>query len=408
MGVNTLTFEQMSTVLSSIVKQATGQAAITATTTGDFISLAQSAITAGSDAVMNAIGNVLARTIFSVRPYSAKFVGLEKSLPQWGLYMRKLSIANTDWSDDPAYDYPVTYDATETSNPLGTGLSVDQWKIKKPDILQTYFTGQSVYYDSLTITEDQLQTAFTGPDEFGSFLSMLMTNLDNRLEMSKDGIARGLVANMIGALVSENDTYRVVHLLSEYNTLCGLSGGDALTSSTVYQPDNFGPFMKWVYSRVAQISDLMTENSQMYQTIISSKPILRHTDKQKQKIYIYAPARHQIDSRVLADTYHDSYLRYADVETVNFWQSIKTPDTVKVTPSYTSTSGTVTTAGSAVTQANVFGLMFDEDAMGYAYLDRRVVPTPLNASGLYRNLHVHAKTRVFMDNTEKAVVLLLD
>ena len=79
-----------------------------------------------------------------------------------------------------------------------------------------------------------------------------------------------------------------------------------------------------------------------------------------------------------------------------------------MTPSYTHTDGTVKTPQSAVTQGKIFGLMFDEDAMGYAYLDRRIVPTPLNASGLYRNLWVHAKERVFMDNTEKAVVLLLD
>jgi hypothetical protein len=407
MSVNTMTFEQISTVLNSIVKQATGQTALTATTTGDFISLAQTALSAGNDAVMNAISNVISRTIFSIRPYSAKFSGLEKTLPVWGAYMRKLSIANEDWADDEAYSYPVTYDSTET-DPYGTGGTVDQWKIKKPNILQTNFFGQSIYADHVTITEDQLMTAFRGPDELGSFLSLIMTNLSNRLEMSRDAIARGLVANMIGALVSENKTERVVHLLTEYNTLCGLTGGDALTAATVYQPDNFKPFMQWVYSRIAQISDLMTENSQMFQTVIASKPILRHTEKQKQKVYLYAPARHQIDSRVLADTFHDTYLRYADVETVNFWQSIATPDTVKVTPSYTHTDGTVKTPVSAVTQANVFGLIFDEDAMGYALLDRRIVPTVLNSSGLYRNLWCHCKEKVFMDNSEKAAVLLLD
>ena len=41
-------------------------------------------------------------------------------------------------------------------------------------------------------------------------------------------------------------------------------------------------------------------------------------------------------------------------------------------------------------------------------LDRRVLSTPLNTKGLYRNLHVHAKQRVFMDNTEKMALLLLD
>lgn len=407
MAVNSLTFEQISTILNSLYQQATGRTALTAQTTGDFVSVAQATISAGNDAVMNAISNVLSRTIFAIRPYNAKLTGLEKSLDRWGAYMRKLSIADSDWADDQAYKYPVTYDSGETV-PSGDGGTVDQWTIKKPDILQTNFFGMSVFGDHISIMEDQLETAFRGPDELGSFLSLITTDLSNRLEMSRETIARGLVSNLIASLVSENNTDRVIHLLTEYNTLCGLAGSDALTSSTVYQPDNFAPFMKWVYSRVSQISSLMTEHSEMFQTIVSSKHVLRNTPQQRQKIYMYAPARYQIDARVLADTYHDSYLKYADVETVNFWQSIKTPDTVKCKPTYTHTDGTAKTPGSAVTQANIFGVMFDEDCMGYALLDRRVVPTPVNASGLYRNLWVHCKEKVFMDNTEKAVVLLLD
>ena len=407
MSVNTLTFEQVSTILTSLCKQATGQTVITPTNNGEFVSVAQTTISAGYDAVMNAIGNVLGRTIFAIRPYNAKFKGLEKALDRWGAYMRKLSIADEDWADDAAYKYPVTYDSTE-SDPYGTDLSVDQWKIKKPNILQTNFYGQSIYGDHVSIMEDQLETAFRSPDELGSFLSLITTNLSNRLEVSRDTIARGLVANLIGSLVSENKTERVVHLLTEYNTLCGLTDDDALTAATVYQPDNFKPFMAWVYSRVAQISDLMTEHSELFQTIVNSKHILRNTPQNRQKIYMYAPARHQIDARVLADTYHDSYLKYADVETVNFWQSISSPDTIEIKPSYTHTDGTVKTPVSAVTQTNIFGVIFDDDAMGYALLDRRIVPTPVNASGLYRNLWVHCKEKVFMDNTEKAAVLLLD
>lgn len=402
MSVNTMTFQQIATVLNSIVHQATGQNVITPTNTAEFVSVANTALSLGNDVIMNAISSVLSRTIFSIRPYSAKFVGLEKDLPRWGAYMRKLSIADSDWADDDAYKYPVTYDSAENP-PTGDGGMVDQWKIKKPNVLQTNFYGASVFADHVTIFEDQLESAFRSPEELGSFISLIMTNLSNRIEMSRDAVARGLVANMIGALLTENDANRVIHLLTEYNAQTGLT----LTAQSVYAPDNFPAFMKWVYSRVAQISDLMTENSLMFQTVISGKPVLRHTPMQNQKIYLYSPARHQMDARVLADTYHDNYLKYADVESVNYWQSIKTPDSINISPAYTSTAGAVVN-GDAVSKSGIFGLMFDEDAMGYALLDRRMVPTPVNASGLYRNIFVHAKQKVFMDNTEKAVVLLLD
>ena len=143
MSVNSLSYENIGTVLTSIVNQAGGRAALTAVNTKDFVSVAQVALSLPRDAVMNAIAGVLGRTIFAIRPYSARMVGLEKVLPRWGAYMRKLSIADSDWADDPAYTWPVMYDATQDPA-TGNGEAVDPWTIKKPDIIQTNFFGSSV------------------------------------------------------------------------------------------------------------------------------------------------------------------------------------------------------------------------------------------------------------------------
>lgn len=403
MSVNTLNFEQVSTVLTSIVKQATGQTVLTPTDTGSFVSVAQVALRADRDSVMNAISNVLGRTIFSIRPYSAKMTGLMMDTFRWGAMMRKLSIADSDWADDPAFKWPALFDVSQVP-PTGNGQAIDPWTIKKPDVVQTNFYGASVYFDEMTIFEDQLETAFTGPEQLGSFLSLIMTNLSNRLEKSNEELRRGLVANAIASLIDEANPDRVVHLLTEYIA----ATGQTYTIQSIYEPANFAPFMKWVYSRIAQISDLFTEMSTMYQTIIGGKNILRHTPYQDQRVYLYSPTRHDIDARVLADTFHDNYLRYADVETVNFWQSIKTPDSIDITPAYTSTAGVVYSPASPVTQSNIFGIIFDRDALGMTLLDQRVLSTPLNTKGLYRNLHVHCRQRIVMDNSEKMVVLLLD
>lgn len=402
MAVNTLTFEQVSTVLTSIVKQATNQTVLTPTDTASFVSVAQIALRANRDAVMNAISDVLTRTIFSIRPYSAKLTGLEMDSFRWGGMMRKLSIADEDWQDDPAYAWPATYDASQ-SPATGNGEAIDMWKIKKPNVLQTNFYGASVYFDEMTIFEDQIETAFSGPEQLGSFLTLLMTNLSNRLEMSNEALRRGLVCNAIGAMQAENNTDRVIHLLTEYN---GMSG-NSFTVQDIYDPANFGSFAKWMYARVAELSDLFTANSTMFQTVITGKPILHHTPVEMQRIYMYSPLLRQIEARVLADTYHDSFLRYADVEALPYWQSIKTRDTVKVTPVYTGTDGSVVT-GQAQTVENVVGLIFDQDAMGMTVLDRRVLSTPENTKGLYRNLHVHCKQRVLFDSTEKCALLLLN
>ena len=402
MSVNTLTFEQCSTVLNSLVQQATGRASVI-NTEADFISVAQTALTLGKDVIFNTLSNVLARTIFSIRPYSASMKGLEKSLPQWGAYMRKFNIVASDWKDDDAYKYPVTYDATETV-PTGNGGSVDPWIINKREFIQTNFLGQSVFSDHYTIFEDQLETAFRNSEEFGQFLSMLTTAMSNKIELAKENLSRGLVSIFLGGLIAENNSSRVVHLLTEYNTVTGGS----YTATSIMLPANFAPFMKWVYGRIAGIASLFKEMSTRYQTTLNSKPVPRHTPYNKQKMYMLGQDRYQMDARVLADTFHDNYLKYVDVETVNFWQGIETPDKIIVTPTYTNTSGVVTTAGSAITQTGVFAVLFDEDAMGWSMIHNKVIPTPINPRGEYRNMWYHMRLRCFSDNTEKGVVFLLD
>ena len=404
MAVNSLTFEQVATVLTSIVKQATNQAVITPTDTASFVSVAQMALNASRDAVMNAISNVLGRTIFSIRPYSAKMTGLEMDSFRWGNMMRKLSIVDSDWADDPAYAWPATYDSSQTGHETGDGYTIDPWTIKEPNVLETNFYGASVYFDEMTIFEDQIETAFQGPEQLGSFLTLLMTNLSNRLEMSNEGLRRGLVCNAIAAVKDENKAERQIHLLTEYNTLTG----ESFTAADLYHPDNFPAFAKWAYSRIANVTDLFAANSTMFQTVISGKPILRHTPLEMLRVYMFSPMLQQVSARVLADTYHENFLRYSDVESLPYWQSIQTPSQVQAKPVYTKASDGSVVTGSNTTVSNVIGLIFDRDAMGMTILDRRVLSTPLNTKGLYRNLHVHCKQRIFFDSTEKVALLTLD
>ena len=317
--------------------------------------------------------------------------------------MRKFNIVASDWSDDDAYKYPVTYDATETV-PSGNGGTVDPWVINKREFIQTNFLGQSVFADHYTVFEDQLETAFRNSEEFGQFLSMITTDMSNKIELAKENLSRGLVSNFIGGLITENNGSRVVHLLTEYNS----ATGGSYDAQSIMLPSNYPAFMKWVYGRIAGIASLFKEMSTRYQTTLNSKPVPRHTPYNKQKIYMLGQDRYQMDARVLADTFHDNYLKYADVETINFWQGIETPDKIIVKPTYTNTSGVVTTAGSAVTQTGVFALLFDEDAMGWATIHQKVLPTPVNPRGEYRNMWYHMRMRCFSDNTEKGVVFLLD
>lgn len=408
---NELTINQISTVLNSIVKQATGQSPQVATNTSEFIAVANTALKVGYDPLINAISQVLSRTIFSIRPYRRKFGGIEVSEQKWGNITRKLNISDKDFENDSRL-------------PLVEGQSVDMYKVNKPKILQTNFYGSDTYQRSLTIFRDQLDTAFSGPDEFARFLSMVTSNTTDLLEQARENLARFTIANFIAGKTL-GDAPSCIHLLTEYNALLGLTGADAYTRETIYLPDNFRAFMKWVYARIAALTALMTERTQLFQINVTNKggtidpetglpvggedlSISRHTPYDKQKVYLYAPARYQVETMVLADTYHDNYLRYADNETVNFWQSVKTPDVLNVRPAYILPTGDLKKESADVEVENIFGVIFDEEALGYTIVNQWNAPTPFNPAGGYTNIYWHETCKYWNDFTEKGIILLLD
>lgn len=387
---STLSFNQCATLLNAINQQATGRTDITPTTTADFISMATTVLNTGYDPVINAISQVLSRTVFSVRPYNRKFGGLFMDSQRWGNHVRKLQVVDKAAEEDDRLK-------------LVDGESVDQQKVNKPSVLQTNFYGANVYQRSVTIFRDQLDSAFSSPDEFGRFISMVMQNVSDLMEQDHENMARLTLANFIAAKVKA-DTGNVIHLVTEYNKVTGL----ALTSDTVKQPENFVPFMKWAYARIKTISGLMSERSVKYHMNIEGKPISRHTPKDRQKLYMYAANVNEIEASVLSSVYHDGYLKGMDFETVSYWQSIDTPMGISIKPSYIDNTGAVVSSPENVVQSNILGVLFDEEAVGITTVNTWSAPAPFNARGGYTNTFWHYTDRYFNDLTENGVVFLLD
>lgn len=386
---NALTKNQIYTVLNSIAAQATGNTGLVATDTSSFVTVADITLKSGYDTVISAISQVLSDTIFSIRPYTRKFRSLETDRITFGNHVRKLAIADKDWEADER-------------EPLTDGQSVDQWKINKPSILQTNFYGQEVYQRHYTLFKDQLDVAFSNESEFNRFISMVTQNCSDIIEQAHESLSRATVVNAIAGIIALNNTTQIVHLLTEYNSLTGLS----LDAQSVYEPDNFKAFIQWAYSRMATVSDLLSERSEIFHNNISGKAIKRHTPKDMQRAYIYAPTKNMIDSMVLSNTFNDQYLQGVESESVSFWQSIKEPTKINVKCGYTDATGAPAT--DTIAEDNVFGIIFDREFMGMTVVNQWSARSPFNAAGGYSNVYFHFTDRYYNDNFENAVVFLLD
>ena len=383
-----MSFEQASSLLNSIHDQVTGETTLPATNTQDFISVANNTLRAGYDPVLGAITQMVNRTIFSNRPYRGKLGGLMVDNAKFGSITRKLALVDKDFENNNEYA-------------LIDGLSLDMYKVNKPEVLQLNYYGAVTWKRHYTIFRNQLDNAFRGPEEFASFMTMVTQNNADVIEQAMESQRRIILANFIAGKYAANNS--VLHLLTEYNSATGLS----LTSQTVMQPQNFPGFVQWVYARIEQISSMMTERSQKFQINITGKAINRHTPRQDQRVYLNAQVLSEFTARVLADVYHDNFLTLAETEGVNYWQAIDTPYEINIAPTYLDSTGAVTTAA-AQNVKPVFGIIFDRDAMGMTIMDNYASTTPFNSEGDYWNQYFSFTGKWYSDFSEKAVVLLLD
>lgn len=387
---NSLTFTQSATILNSLLAEAQGKAPSTAVDETQFVAQAQIALKMGYETTLNALSQVLSRTIFSTRVYNRKLSGLYADSIRYGNHVRKINIIDGMFEEDSRVD-------------LQDGSAIDPWTINKPKALQMNWYGENVYQLSTTYFKDQLDTAFNSSSEFGSFVSAVMTNITNMIEQKHEATARGTIANLIAGKAAADST-NVIYLFDKYVEEAGITEQN-------YDPmakANFPDFARWLFGFIETLSDRLTERGILYHMNVTGKEINRHTPKEDQIMYVYGPLLNRITTEVKSITFNQDLLKMIDFEKVNYWQSALDPMAINVQPNYINSNGELVEAQTAIKVDKIFGLIFDREAAGYTTVNNWSQATPLNPKGGYSNVFWHWTDRPWTDLTENCVCLILD
>lgn len=402
MAVNLMSMEDSHTFLTALYEQATGEQLASADT-APFTTVATTLLQQGYDAIIGAISQVISRTIFSIRPYSAKFKGLEADAERWGAIVRKINFV----------DGGIETDQRMT---LTDGYSVDMYKVNKPKVIQTNFYGDTDYQKSVTIFRDQLDKAFQSESQFNSFISGVLQNVSNQIEQIKEAESRGVLINMITGRAAQEavpniESGMMINVLQAYYDETGVQ----LSPSTMFSGTNYPEFVKWLFAFINTLVSRMGNRTQLYHTANigpsgSEQVILRHTPPEFLKAYIYKPIMDKIDSQVMSTVFNPEYLKTIDFEGIDFWQSLEPGEEMNVSawPTYLLNTGLLASADSATAVDNVLGVIFDRDACGITTESTWMEATPFNAAGGYYNLFWHFRQRTWNDFTENFVVLYAD
>lgn len=349
-----------------------------------------------TEKTLNALTQMFAKTIMSVRPYKSKFEILEVDNRVWGAVTRKIQ---------PLYK---TLEASQDNNTqltvldpnLVTGKSIDPWEQNLPEVVETCFVGVNTIQKSLTnLTQDQLNVAFSDEGEFVRFLNMIAEAFRNEIEKTNETMKRITVLNHIGACY-ECGMY--LDMADEFN----------LTYNTIFTREQlmstyFENFVKFVIAKKKKISNLMTEFSFNYHMPLAGSKIPRHTPKTEQRMLFYEPFFIDARANVFSSLFNPKELEIGEYEGVNFWQNINFPEQVLVKPEYLDEEGKQASATDPVSIPYVLGLIYDKDAMGWTNIFKATVTSPLNVRGMYYNTVYHAQTKGFSDMTENCCLLII-
>ena len=418
-----LTQKDVYTIVNTMVEDLTGQqSTIRAVDTSTFVSVGEQILAQGTENILNELGLLVGRILVAARPYKGGRFNLINSIDT-GIYTHRLlkisyfsnkalpsGAFNTDLYTNLKDGFTNGQNLDSNDQPQSTR---SMWEQHMYEPMTLNFAGSSVWQECITIPEVQLQQAFRSEGEFNEFFSGIMIRHENDIELEKEAFRTALVLNQIGAIYDLRASMpgSVVNLTAAFNEFYSTSYTSAQLRSTYLK--EFLAFM--VFQIKNDIKKMQNESVKFHWSPASQSggALLRHTPKDKQKLFLYEPLMLQAEANVLPEIFNEKYLSLdKNYEGIEFWQNEEDPSAVKVTPAIPdidSTSATYGTqiAGSAVTLPYVVGLLFDEDAMMVDFQLERADSTSLEARKLYRNLWLTISKNLIGDLTEKQILYIM-
>lgn len=400
MAVNSMNFDQSAAMLNELNAQMTGSKPLAIVDESQFVRVATTLLQTGYDQLGSAIGQVLSRSIHGARLYNSLWSSLVRDSQEWGGIVRKTTNIDLDYQNSPAYN----------PDAMKTGDSVDPYIINRRITIQTNFYGGQVEELVVTYTKAQLKTAFSGSAEFGTFMAQLATDLQSQINQRIESRSRETLLNLIASDILHNDD-RVFHVLAEYKAA---TGNTTITAQNYLSEAEFPYFAKWLFGALKTKKKLLRNRSGKFHTNITTyngkpvtKDIMRHTGEEFLNVYMLSDFMDQVESSVLSATFHNELVGVGNYESVDFWQSIDDPDSIKITPNVMADNGTCAPAETPVETSGVLGILFDYEAAGVTVIAEEV-DSIWNPRGKYENDFHNTIVRSYNDQTENSIVLMLD
>ena len=278
---------------------------------------------------------------------------------------------------------------------LQDGKSYDQDIFYQPKVSAKFFNSKVTFDIPMSFTKMQVKSAFKSATELNSFISMLMTKVQNAMTLHLDGLIMKTINNFTAQVINSNKGLQVVNLLKGYND----QTGQTLTSAKALTDPNFIKYANLMIntyrSRISQMS-----------TLFNVGGVHKFTPRENQHLVILSDLASASKVYLESDTYNQQNVQLgSNYDTVPYWQGSGT------SYAFTDTSSIDVaikdgTSTKEVKQSGILGVLFDTSALGVSCQNPRTT-TAVNARAeFYTNFNKY-DAMYYNDLNENFVVFMV-
>lgn len=373
---------QVKDLVNSAIKQTTGTSVLLKEDLSNVVDVGSEIFGAESvDSFVKKLVDRVGYTVFNSRVYQGSIPSVLMNSWEFGSVMEKVE------TEIPA--------ATENDSwNLQDGHEYNQDTFYQPKVSAKFYNSRVTFDIPLSFTEIQVKSAFNSATELNSFISMLVTSVQNAMTVNLDNLISRTVNNMTAYTINHANTNQAVNLLTLYNA----QTGSTLTAQKALTTPDFIKFanqqIMLTQGRFSKLSTLFNIGGKQKFTPMSEQHLILLDDfATSSKVYLES------------DTYNENLVQLANFETVPYWQGSGTSYSFDDT-SAIDVSITIGSQPKEIKQKGIIGLLFDTNALGVSCMNQRVT-SAYNARAEFYTNFTKFDAGFFNDLNENFVVFYI-
>lgn len=288
-------------------------------------------------------------------------------------------------------------DTNETWNlpaHISGGTYPDPFELTPPSVSATFFNSKTTYEVPITLTEIQVREALRSAQDYMRLISMIENRVAMKKTLCNDALIMATINNMAARKIAGTG---YVDLLGLWN---GASGTDT-KADVIGNPQ----FWRFAALTVSKYKKYLAGASKLY----NDGTYITFTPADKLKFIMPTDYARALDTYLYSGTFHENYVKLDGFEEIGYWQGSGEDDDertiINVDLGAFDYDGDETVGDTTVT-ADIFAIMFDEEAAVVCNQNDRVT-SMYNPRGEYVNYFYKWDALYMNDLKENCVVFTI-